>query len=129
MHLYCLQTRLCYAFTVEIVLFKFMLTVLVDCSNSSPSSSYKYTIPNPATLGSTMLVSCAMGYQWAYVSTNSSLNATCTNITGGAKWIVNGGDSCRGTTSTHFYRGAYCNYEYSLYSSIRKKLFSLRPRI
>ena len=88
-------TRKLYLLSIVLHFFR-LINTPVSCSNSTMSPGYSYTKPSPATLGSTMAVSCAPGYQWGHAPVNSSLNATCSSVNGVGTWVVNGADWCRG---------------------------------
>ena len=67
-----------------------MVSYAVDCSTAVISGPFSYTIPSPATQGTLMSVTCAVGYAWTPAPTTGARNANCSN----GQWVIAGGASC-----------------------------------
>ena len=70
------------------------LVSLVDCSTASIAGPVSYTVPSPATLGTSMNVSCNFGYQWTVTPYNGPQTTTCSNVSGSGQWVIPGGATC-----------------------------------
>ena len=75
-----------------------LYSYIVDCSGTSMTSAGTviYTIPSPATQGTTMQVTCQSGYTWNMALYSGSQTATCVNESNTAQWSISQDASCVG---------------------------------